>query len=210
MVHWFRHITRRQKAQHPEQGNPAPVLLTICFPWMLFLSILFLYGCGKPGNSAYNLTNSFVTVTSINDNQPFQSDVLTDGYGTDDAIIVKFKSESRQLGEGDDPTDPDGPSPFDTIIWHSYHVAHQRSDEGPNPSDFTAGLNLTLPPESEMEVTIIIVRAFDKHRSPLEELRDDGEIFTICVITFYGEDGYGNDISASGSLAVLFANFPDT
>ncbi len=184
--------------------------LMVCFSCVLVVSLLFLHGCGKPGNSAYNLTNSFVTIISINDNQPFQSDVITDGHGTDDTTVVKFISQSRQPGSGDsNPTDPDGPSPFDTILLYSYHITHQRSDEGPNPADFTAGLNLTIVPDSEVEVTIVIVRAFDKHRSPLQELRDDGEIFTTSVITFYGEDGYGNDISITASIALSFANFPD-
>ena len=180
----------------------AIVLILVCL-------IFSLWGCGKPGGSTNNVTNSFVTVVSMNENEPLQSDVLTNGYATDDTISVSLKSESRQLGDGDNPTDPDGPSPFDTITFRSYHVAHIRSDGGPNPADFTAGLNLTLAPESEGDVSIVIVRAFDKNRSPLEELRDDGEIFTTSIITLYGEDGFGNDIAVDGSLAISFANYPD-
>ncbi len=167
-------------------------------------------GCGKPGASSNNLTHSFVTVTSINDNAPLQSDVLTDGSATDDIVTVSLKSESRQLGDDDNPTNPDGDSPFDTITLYSYHVTHRRSDGGPNPPDFTAGINLTLPPASDASASIVVVRAFDKHRSPLEELRDDGQIFTTTIITFYGEDGYGNDIAVNGSLAIAFANYPDS
>ena len=177
---------------------------------LLLFSAFYVYGCGKPGGSENNFTNSFVTVVSINANVPLQSDVLTSGFGSDDIVTIQFKSEPRQTGsEEDNPTDPDGPSPFDTIVLHSYHVTHQRSDGGPNPAAFTAGLNLTIPANSEAEANIVIVRAFDKHRSPLEELRDDGEIFTTSIITFFGEDGFGNDIAISGSLAISFANFPD-
>ncbi|GAK57688.1 hypothetical protein U27_04655 [Candidatus Vecturithrix granuli] len=173
---------------------------------LLMLSLFFV-GCGKPGNSANNYTNSIVTITSLNDNQPFQSDVLTDGYATDDVITAKLQCDFRAAD--DDPTAPDGPSVFDTIIFHSYHVGHQRSDGGANPSDFTAGLTLSVAPDSEAEVNVVIVRAFDKNRSPLEELRDDGEIFTTTTLTLYGQDGYGNDIAVSASLAISFANFPD-
>ena len=180
----------------------AMVLILVCFTFSL-------WGCGKPGGSTSNVTNSFVTVTSMNGNEPLQSDVLTNGFATDDTISVSLRSEPRQLGDGDNPTDPDGRSPFDTISFRSYHVAHLRSDGGPNPADFTAGMNLTLQPDSEGEATIVIVRAFDKNRSPLEELRDDGEIFTTSTITLYGEDGFGNDIAVDGSVAISFANYPD-
>lgn len=175
---------------------------------VLLGSLFLICDCGKPGDSAYNLTNCFVTITSINNNEPVQSDVLTDGYGTDDIVKVKLKSEFRTAD--DDPTAPDGPSRFDTITFYSYHVSHTRSDGGPNPAAFTAGTNLVLTPDSEAEVSIVIVRAFDKHRFPLEELRDDGEIFTTSTITFYGTDGNGNDIAVSGSIAISYANFPDT
>jgi len=187
------------------------------FAWAQFccgaflLGSLTLAGCGKPGNSSTNTTNAFVMVTSVNENAPLQSDVLTNGYAKDDTVKVKFKSQRRQLGSGDtNPTDPDGVSPFDTIMLQQYVVNYQRSDGGPNPSAFTGGLNITLAPDAEAEASIVVVRAFDKHRSPLEELRDDGEIFTSAVITFYGEDGYGNDLAVSGSLSISFANFTDS
>ncbi len=179
---------------------------------LLAASALLLTSCGKPGGDAgNNYTHSYVTVTSVNDNKPLKSDVLTKGAGVDDIVVVKFKSASRQLGDDEEnPTDPDGISAFDTIVLHTYHVEHQRSDGGANPPDFVAGLNLTLTPNSEGEASIVVARALDKHRSPLQELRDDGQIFTTCVITFYGEDGYGNDLAVTGSLAVLFANYPDS
>jgi hypothetical protein len=169
--------------------------------------VLLVYGCEKPGNSGNNLTNCFVTITSINSNKPLQSDVLYQGSGTDDTVSVKFKSEFR--APTDDPTAPNGPSVFDTIVFYSYHVAHQRSDGGPTPASFTAGMTLTLAPNSEVDIEIVLVRAFDKHRSPLQELRDDGEIFTTSTITFYGTDGNGNDIAVSCSIAISYANFPD-
>jgi hypothetical protein len=173
----------------------------------LLLTVFLVCDCGKPGDIKNNLTNSFVTITSINGNEPFQSDVLTDGFGTDDVVTVQLKSEFRV--PDDDPTAPDGPSTFDTIIFHNYHVSHQRSDGGANPAAFTAGLSFILDPDSETEINIVIVRAFDKHRSPLEELRDDGEIFTTSIITFYGTDGNGNDIAVSGAITISYANFPD-
>jgi hypothetical protein len=174
---------------------------------MLLIVVFLLSGCGKPGNSANNYTNCLISLMSLNENEPLQSDVVTNGYGVDDVVSVTVRSDFR-VSE-DDPTAPAGPSVFDTVLFHSYHVTHLRSDGGPNPADFTAGLSARLEPDSETEIKLVIVRAFDKHRTPLEELRDDGEIFTTTTITLYGQDGYGNDIALSGSIAVSFANFPD-
>ncbi len=186
---------------------PAVVTRLVILGCLLFTGVYTLHGCSKPGNSAQNYTNAFITIVAINNDTPLQSDVLTHGYARDDTVIVHFKSEPRI--PDDDPTTP-RTSPLNTITFHTYHVAHQRSDGGPNPSDFTAGMNVMIPPESEAEVDVVVVRAFDKHRSPLEELRDDGEIFTSSLITFYGEDGYGNDLSVTASMAISFANFPDS
>ncbi len=183
------------------------LFLKICWGIAVLISGFALAGCGKPGNSANNYTNSVVTIISLNDNQPFQSDVLTNGYATDDVIMIKLRCDFRAAD--DDPTAPTGPSVFDTVTFHSYHVGHQRSDGGPNPADFPAGLTLSVAPGSEAELHVVVVRAFDKNRSPLEELRDDGEIFTTTLLTLYGQDGYGNDIAVSASIAISFANFPD-
>jgi hypothetical protein len=174
----------------------------------MLIGSIGLAGCGKPGDIAQNYTNCWVTVT-LNGNEPLQSDVLTDGYATDDVISIEFTSVFRALNN-DDPTAPDGPSPFDTIVFHSYLVTHRRSDGGPNPASFTGGLSLSLEPDSEGEINIVVVRAFDKHRSPLAELRDDGEIFTTSILVFYGTDGNGNDIEVSGSLTISYANFTDS
>jgi hypothetical protein len=180
------------------------------FGTLFYLCFIFLLvGCGKPGSSSSNLTNSFVTIVSINDNAPLESDVLTNGAATPDIVTFTFKSQPRQLGDGDNPTDPDGRSPFDTITLRSYHIEYLRSDGGPNPPHFTDKTTITLEPDSEVSADIIVVYGFFKHRSPLKELRDDGQLVTSCTVTFYGEDGYGNDIKVDGSLAISFANYPD-
>jgi hypothetical protein len=198
-------FSKTHSGPNNRQWIPARLVKTA---GLLLVLAAVVWSCSKPGESGLNLTNSFITITSINGNEPLQSDVLTDGYGTDDTVSVTFKSEFR-AGD-DDPTAPDGPTIFDTVVFSSYHVTHERSDGGPNPPSFTAGFNLVLAPDNEAETTIVVVRAFDKHRSPLEELRDDGEIFTTSIITFYGTDGNGNDVAVSCSLAISYANFPDS
>jgi len=172
-------------------------------------ALILAAGCGKPADVADNYTNCWVTVLSINGNEPLQSDILSNGVPADDTITIQLKSVFRVLYE-DDPTAPNGPSPFDTIIFHSYLVTHRRSDGGANPASFTGGTNLRLEPDSEGEINLVVVRGFDKHRSPLVELRDDGEIFTTSIITLYGTDGNGNDIAVDASITISYANFIDS
>lgn len=173
----------------------------------VLLLLIISNGCGKPGDVSNNLTNCVVTVISLNNGEPLQSDVVTRGFLQDDIVDVSFRSDFR-APQGD-PTAPDGPSVFDTITMHTYHVTYYRSDSGTNPASFTAGMNLTLTPNSEGSAKIVLVRAFDKNRAPLQQLRDDGEIFTTCIVTFYGTDGNGNDVAVSASITVSFANFLD-
>ena len=173
----------------------------------LLCSLSLVSGCGKPGGSSTNYTNSVVTVSSLNGGSPFQSDVLTNSSVNDDVIPVTLTSDFR-VGD-DDPTAPGGPTVYDTVTFRTYHVGYTRSDGGATPGDFTARTTFSLAPGDEKEISILVVQGFEKNRSPLVELEDDGEIVTSTTITFYGEDGYGNDVSVSGALTISFANFPD-
>lgn len=178
--------------------------------WMTALAALGLLataGCGKPGGQSSNLTNSIVSITSINNNAVLQSDIIDGGSSTDDFVTVELTSQPRDLGDIV-PTELHGDSSFDTITFHSYHISHRRSDGGPNPASFTMGTHLSLPASTSSKTAeLVVVRAFDKERSPLRELQDDGQIVTTSTLTLYGEDGYGNDVAVSGSLIISFGNF---
>ena len=195
-----------------QQSNKKMKTLNIRrYIWLLsgfLVCAVLIASCGKPGDLSNNFTNSWVTMTAINEGEPLQSDVLTNGYATDDIISITLNSVFRV--PADDPTAPDGPTQLDTIVFHSYLVTHRRSDGGPNPASFTGGMSVSLSPDSEAETRLVVVRAFDKHRSPLVELRDDGEIFTTSIITVYGTDGNGNDVEVSGSFTISYANFGDS
>ena len=61
-----------------------------------------------------------------------------------------------------------------------------------------------------------LVRIAAKREPPLANLRDTSSapggaqfIATIAEITFYGKDQTGNDVSATGSMSVSFADFGD-
>ncbi len=184
------------------------MLIKSVIGFLLLLGVGWHSGCGNPGDSETNSTHSVVTILAINDDQTLLSDVVEDGATGDDSVMVQFQSQSR--GIGGSSTDVGDTSPFDTIVFKNYHVSHHRSDGGPTPADFTAGINIALPSDTaDKTIYVTVVRAFDKNRTPLEELWENGQIFVTTTITFHGEDGYGNGITVSGSIPISYANFPD-
>ncbi len=176
---------------------------------LLAAGLVLMSGCDKPDKST-NLSGMFITMPSINGGASLKSDVVNNGYTMDDDVPVTLKSQSHSMQFDNIPTEFDNTASSDTIIFSRYHISHVRSDGGPNPADFSAGLTFTLPPEEETSVDVVVVRAFDKNRSPLKELWDRGQIFTTVTITFYGNDGYGNNVVVSGAFPVSFANFADS
>ncbi len=192
---------------------------------LLAMSLLLGSSCGKP-DSANNLTATFVTLTAItggtdtssssDDINVLESDVLTNGYTEDDTVSVTFTSQKHSMPFEELPAEFENSSPLDTVVFSRYHVSHSRTDGGPNPADFSSGITIQVTPPtgsstSNIETAVVVVvRAFDKSRSPLKELQDKGEIFTTTTFTFYGEDGYGNDIEVSGSIPISFANYQDS
>lgn len=173
-----------------------------------------LGGCRFPGaTDPQNLTNAVLAITSINDGNVLRSDVVTKGQATDDIIEVEFKSSVLTLGDEDatdwNGTDIGGESPLDDITLSRYRVVYSRSDSGPVPTEFTLGVHILIPAKSDQVTQIVIVRGFAKSYTPLRELWELGELTLTATITFYGEDGYGNDVVISGALPVCFGNYPD-
>jgi hypothetical protein len=181
-------------------------LLDYLFVLTLFFGLIV--GCSKPGSDT-NFTSSVASIVSVTDTDgsvPLQSDVLTNGIMTDDVVTVTIQIESVDQNGNTTPFDP---GPLDNIIFKEYRVDYFRTDGGAAPASFNGTMNLFLAPNTRGSTNIVIVRAFDKNRSPLAELRDGGEIFSTVTITVFGEDGFGNDVSTSGSINVSFGNFPD-
>ena len=61
-------------------------------------------------------------------------------------------------------------------------------------------------------MVFVLVRIQAKLEAPLKNLREGGgalAISTIADITFYGRDQAGNDVAATGSISVNFADWAD-
>jgi len=96
------------------------------------------------------------------------------------------------------------------------HVRYRRTD-GRNtpgvdvPFEFDTAATVTVPASGTATMGFTLVRNSAKSESPLVQLSATGFVIaTLADITLYGRDQVGNDISATGSMEIAFANFGDT
>ena len=77
------------------------------------------------------------------------------------------------------------------------------------PFEFDGGVTgLVIPGGTPTTIGFLIVRHAAKEESPLLQLRTSPDsVSTIADVTFYGHDVVGNDLSATGSILITFANF---
>lgn len=146
---------------------------------------------------------------------PLSSDVQTGGGTFNDLGRATMRLGLRNPGTSTVPTTP---SPLNSITLTRYRVEFRRTD-GRNtqgvdvPYAFDGAATVTIPAEGSADVVFEVVRNQAKLESPLRNLRGLGGsliISTIAEVTFYGRDQAGNDVTASGTLSVNFADFADS
>jgi hypothetical protein len=96
-----------------------------------------------------------------------------------------------------------------------YRVVYRRTD-GRNvqgvdvPYAFDSGMTVTVPPGGTGQQTFDLVRVSAKLEAPLLAMASNGEaIDVIADVTFYGKDQANNDVSATASIGITFANYGD-
>jgi hypothetical protein len=96
-----------------------------------------------------------------------------------------------------------------------YRVEYRRAD-GHNtqgvdvPFAWDSAFTITVPPDEDAVAGFQIVRQSAKSEAPLRALIQSGNIIsTIAVVTFYGHDQAGNQVSASANIGIDFADFAD-
>ncbi len=142
------------------------------------------------------------------------SDVVTEGSVFNDNGRVFFRLALKNPGSA---TSPLSPSTLNEITVTRYRVKFVRSDGRSTPGvdvphAFDGAFTTTVGAQSGGEATFILVRHQAKSEPPLRNLIGLGSaafIATIAEITFYGRDMAGNDVTASGSISVNFADFAD-
>jgi hypothetical protein len=141
------------------------------------------------------------------------SDVITNGTVFEDAGRVTFALGLKNIGSPGQPTSPTSNN-FITVT--RYHVTFRRTD-GRNtpgvdvPYAFDGAGTITVT-ESGASMVFAIVRAQAKVEAPLKNLAAGGGaalISTIADVTFYGKDQTGNDVQATASISVNFADWGD-
>jgi hypothetical protein len=140
-----------------------------------------------------------------------QSDVLTNG-GIDNDIgeaTLSVVLKNQVL--------PGGPSPLNTVTLSHYRVRFTRADGRNTPGvdvpwGFDGGLTATIPAGESATIGFELVRHQMKLEPPVSTLRNGGGvafIHTIAEVTFFGRDLAGNEIQATGTIGVSFADFAD-
>ena len=182
--------------------------------------VLSLSACSKTvreGRSPAYLIVSQLEAASGADDEKFSnllaSDVVTNGTVFEDAGRVTFELGLKNIGSSSEPTSPTTNN-FITVT--RYHVEFRRSD-GRNapgvdvPYAFDGAGTVTVG-DSGATMIFALVRAQAKVEAPLKNLAGAGGaglISTLADVTFYGKDQTGNDVQATASISVNFADWGD-
>jgi hypothetical protein len=145
---------------------------------------------------------------------PLLSDVQT---GANGAIVNDTGQVVLRLVPKDVATTgvSNAPSSNNDVTINRFRVVYRRTD-GRNvqgvdvPYSFEAATTATVRANGTAPVVFELVRHVAKAESPLIQLKTNLVVITtIGDVTFYGRDQVGNDISATGSIQINFADFAD-
>jgi hypothetical protein len=127
---------------------------------------------------------------------------------------AEFSLSLKDVGQ---PGNPASPTTNNAVTITRYRVAYRRTD-GRNtpgvdvPYAFEGAGTVTVNPGALATLGFELVRIQAKEEPPLRGMRGGGAaiaISTIADVTFYGRDQVGNEVSATGSIAVTFADWGD-
>jgi hypothetical protein len=149
----------------------------------------------------------------VNDDQgTLNSDVLTKGSTLNDMAEVEMRVILKDPGA---PGVTVNPTLLNAVTITRYRVEYRRTDgrsvQGVDvPYAFDSAMTITVPSDGTGTTTFQLVRHSAKEESPLRALSSNFDIIsTIAYVTFYGRDQAGNDISATASIGIDFADFAD-
>lgn len=103
---------------------------------------------------------------------------------------------------------------INSVTFERYRVTYVRADgrnvpgvDVPYPFDGAVNFSLTVDGESVTR-GFVVVRHQAKVETPLRELQSSADIIsTLAQIDFYGHDGSGRTVKATGFLSITFADF---
>ena len=163
----------------------------------VFVSVISLQG--SAGQEAGSFAN------------PLLSDVLFEGSTFNDLGSATLRVDAKDQQRT--PTF----TAMNAITMTRYRVTFRRTD-GRNtpgvdvPFGFDGALSVTIPGGEEGEVIFDLVRHASKSEPPLRNLINGGGlrfINAIAEVVFFGRDQNGNEITTTGSIDIVFADFGD-
>jgi hypothetical protein len=182
-------------------------------------------GCGKAsrtGRSPAYLVIQEIQAASGADPGKFGSELYSDvqtiveGVPTifADPGTASFTLSLKDIGQVGSPTEP---TTNNAITLTRYRVSFRRTDGRGTPGvdipyDFEGAATVTVTGGATSELSFTVVRNQAKEEAPLRGMIGGGASIVLTVIadvTFYGKDQVGNDVEATGSLSVHFADFGD-
>lgn len=105
------------------------------------------------------------------------------------------------------------PSTNNSVTINRYRVEYVRADGRSQPGvdvpyAFDGAVTLTIPAGSSGTLSIELVRHTAKLEPPLVKLVESGGAISVMArVTFFGSDQVGNDVAATGSMQITFADF---
>jgi hypothetical protein len=150
---------------------------------------------------------SVITVASINENNPFFSDVIdSNGVVHEDYVMVVLENRPYNILVTTGPSQP-----FGDFIVTRYRVEWRRVDGGTGlPATYNGATSISIPSGEKVAASIILVPAIEKVGSVLLPLQAGGEYLMVATVTFWGhEGGVERETSFQGTLSVNFANTSD-
>lgn len=141
------------------------------------------------------------------------SDVVTKNSVYADAGQATMTLALKDVGPAANPA---APTTNNFVTLKRYHVQYRRSDgrnaEGVDVPFAFDGASTATVSDSTTTFTFTLVRLQAKLEAPLVSLAGHGGagvISTIADVTFYGTDQAGNEVQATGSISVNFADWAD-
>lgn len=188
--------------------------------WMLGPAlVLVLIAAGCDNQAADNDTsNTYVFTIDMTgaDGDDIFADVCVDNAGS--CSVFNDNATVTMVAAAKDTTHPTDPNGVNDVFITRYHVTFIRSDgrnvpgvDVPYPFDGATTFRVQVGGQSNSH-SFVIVRHQAKLESPLSELRNVGGaliLSTIAQVDFYGQDGAGRQVKATGYINVAFADFPD-
>lgn len=184
------------------------------FACLIALGTVFLASCNDQENK-----RAVVTVSSINSNSPFFSDVLDQGDSLQSAADDFVREDWCPVIFQNRPyngvvfTGPD--LPFNDFLITRYRVDWRRVDGGlatdiPPPYDGATSIN--VPSGEEVAATILLVPFEVKNTALMTAINYNGasfpdEYLMVATVTFYGHEvGTDRDQDFTAEISVSFAD----